>query len=71
MTDTGKQQPRAGAGGERSAAAGRGQRGPTPSSGQSGRNPSPGAPRPPQGQRKPGGASDEEERVQDIDDEEE
>lgn len=68
MTDTGKQQRKAEA--ERMMAAGRVPRGPAPGSQPAGRNPQ--GPRAPQGQqKKPGASGDDEERVLDIDDEEE
>lgn len=67
MTDTGKQQRKAEA--ERMMAAGRVPRGPAPGSQPAGRNPQ--APRAPQAPPKPGASGDDEERVLDIDDEEE
>jgi hypothetical protein len=68
MTDTGKQQRKAEA--ERMMAAGRVPRGPAPGSQPAGRNPQ--GQRAPQGQPKPGASGDDdEERVLDIDDEEE
>jgi hypothetical protein len=71
MTDTGKQQQKPEAAGHHPMAAGRVPRGPAPGSQPAGRNPQ--APRAPQGgqQRKPAAGDDDEERVLDIDDEEE
>ena len=72
MTDTGKQQRQAESAGHNPVAAGRVPRGPAPGSQPAGRNPQ--GQRAPQGQapRKPGASGDDdEERVLDIDDEEE
>jgi hypothetical protein len=70
MTDTGKQQRKPEAAGHHPMAAGRVPRGPAPGSQPAGRNPQ--GPRAPQGgQRKPAAGDDDEERVLDIDDEEE
>jgi hypothetical protein len=70
MTDTSKQQRKGEAGDVRAAAGNRGQRAPAPSAPRPGRNPSPNPPSSPQ--RSPAGTSDDdEERMQDIDDEEE
>lgn len=72
MTDTGKQQRKTEAAGHNPVAAGRVPRGPAPGSQPAGRNPqgqrAPQAP----GQPKPGASGDDdEERVLDLDDEEE